>query len=277
LQQSSDRTIDLEGRTQGSPLSPDKWDAKLYEARHSFVWQHGAGIIDLLAPKARERILDLGCGTGQLTVQIAASGAQVIGIDNSPGMLEEARENFPQLDFELADAADFQFEEPFDAVFSNAALHWIQPADRVVRSVARALKPDGRFVAEFGGKGNVANILSATRAALQALGADLTQDPNPWYFPSIAEYAALLESQDLSVTYAALFDRPTRLEGDQGIRDWIRMFGHSFLRLVRPEQHQQLIECIEARLRPELYRDGTWFADYRRLRVVALRDSDQAG
>jgi len=134
------------------------WNPEFYDARHSFVWQRGADLIDLLDPQTEERILDLGCGTGHLTAQIAARGAEVMGIDSSAEMIEEARKHYPALEFRVADARDFSLGQPVDAVFSNAALHWIQPAERVVSCVWKALKPGGRFVAEFGGKGQRAEI-----------------------------------------------------------------------------------------------------------------------
>jgi trans-aconitate methyltransferase len=247
-----------------------EWDPQLYQTRHSFVWQYGKSLLELLVPRPGQRILDLGCGTGQLTAEIAASGAQVIGIDNSPQMVAQARENFPELQFELADAVDFHFPEPFDAVFSNAALHWIKTPERVVRSVAHGLKPGGRFVAELGGKGNVREILAAVRTALQALG--VGGYPDPWYFPSLAQYATLLESHSLSVTFAALFERPTPLQGGQGMRNWIKTFGGSFLGLVPAEREEEFIRLAEDAARARLYRDGVWSADYRRLRVVALKE-----
>ena len=142
-----------------------EWNANLYEQKHAFVWQYGTEVLKILAPQPGERILDLGCGTAQLTAQIAAAGAHVIGLDSSPAMIEQARSNYPELQFELADARDFHFAEPFDAVFSNAVLHWISAADRVARSLFLALKPGGRFVAEFGGRGCVREIRAASRVA----------------------------------------------------------------------------------------------------------------
>jgi trans-aconitate methyltransferase len=130
------------------------WDAARYQSRHSYVFAHGESLIDLLKPQPGEHVLDLGCGSGQLTAKIAESGAEVIGIDRSEEMIAEARRNFPSLNFEVADAANFSLETPVDAVFSNAALHWVKNADGVAESVSRALRPTGRFVVEMGGKGN---------------------------------------------------------------------------------------------------------------------------
>lgn len=254
-----------------SPGTPARrhWDAGLYDAKHAFVWKYGASLIELLAPKPGERILDLGCGTGHLTAQIAAAGADVVGIDNSPAMIEQARREYPSLRFELADAREFAFAEPFDAVFSNAVLHWIKQPERVAAGVRRGLKPGGRFVAEFGGRGNVRVIVAALRSACDAL--DCGPMPDLWYYPSVAEYATLLEHHGLEVTTALLFERPTALEGEQGLRDWIEMFAGEVLRQVPAGQREEFLSHAEAGLRPVLSKDGTWYADYRRLRIVAVR------
>ena len=167
--------------------------------------------MELLAARAGERILDLGCGTGALTAELAASGAELLGVDRSPEMIAEARKKFPHLRFEVCDARTLQFSNEFDAVFSNAALHWIPEAERVIHGVARALKPGGRFVAEFGGKGNVRNVVTAIDTAFAELGIS-ANGANPWFYPSIAEYASLLEKHHLEVREAALFERPTKLE-----------------------------------------------------------------
>ena len=249
-----------------------RWDASLYETQHSFVWHHGDKLIELLRPKPGEQILDLGCGTGQLTKKIAEVGAIVTGIDNSPTMIEQAIKNYPDLQFLLADGANFSFEKPFDAVFSNAALHWMKEAKLVIHCIWQALKSGGRFVAEFGGKGNVQQIVTAIENVFSQRGYPVNPELNPWYFPSIGEYATLLEQQGFHVTYAALLERPTQLEaGEQGIGNWIKMFGNSWLSLVPEKEQMEIIQKIEAHLRPQLYQKDAWFADYRRLRVVAKK------
>lgn len=245
------------------------WDAGLYDGKHDFVWRYGASLVELLAPRAGERILDLGCGTGHLTAAIAGAGAVVVGLDQSPEMLQKARSAYPQLQFVQGDARDFAFTEPFDAVFSNAALHWVPEASAVVRRVHDALKPGGRFVAEFGGHGNVAALRSALRAAAEQLGLRPAQPP--WYYPSIGEYAGLLETAGLEVRSATLFDRPTPLAGDSGLRDWVAMFRRAGLDSVPVERQEEFLRAVEEAARPTLFRDGGWFADYRRLRVVAVR------
>ncbi len=245
------------------------WDAGLYDGRHAFVWQHGAALLELLAPRPGERVLDLGCGTGHLTAQVAAAGAEVVGLDLAGGMIEQARRAYPRLRFEVGDARDFRFEQPFDAVLSNAALHWVKPPEKVIACVCRALKPGGRFVAELGGKGNVRAVSAALARAAGAVGIGDWQ--SPWYFPSVGEYAALLEAGGLEVTFAALFDRPTPLQGEEGMRQWVAMFAGGLLEAVPEPRRQDFLARVEADLRSTLYHDGVWHADYRRLRVVAHR------
>ena len=256
-------------------MSQDFWNSALYEGSHAFVWQYGESLLELLVPKAGERILDLGCGTGQLTEKIAQSGAFVHGIDSSLSMISTARSNYPQLDFAVADARNFQVNEPLDAVFSNAVLHWIKEPDAVINCVAKALKPGGRFVAEFGGKGNVGAIVRALLSVLSEIGCEEPQALNPWYFPSIGEYAGLLEKQGFDVGYAVLFDRPTPLEGGSAsMANWIKMFAGGFLSGLSNDVRSHVIRTVEEHLRSVLYRDGNWNADYRRIRIVAVKKSD---
>lgn len=246
------------------------WNAGLYDDRHAFVWRHGASLVEMLAPQRGERILDLGCGTGHLTAQIAAAGADVIGIDSSAAMIAAARSAYPTLRFEQVDAREFSFAEPLDAVFSNAVLHWIRPPEAVARCVARALRPGGRFIAEFGGHGNVTTVLTALRQALAEFGVGC--DPIPdFYNPAIGEYASLLADAGLETTTALLFDRPTPLEGPEGLRNWLTMFTREAVESVSEERREDFFARVEDLTRPRLFRDGGWFADYRRLRLAAVR------
>jgi trans-aconitate methyltransferase len=250
-----------------------KWDAALYDEKHSFVWKMAGALLELLDPKPGERILDVGCGTGHLTAQIAATGAQVTGVDRSSEMIAQARATHPALRFEVADARELQFSNEFEAVFSNATLHWITEPERAIVSIAKALRRGGRFVAEFGGKGNVAGVVAAVTAAWCKL--ELPESlPTPWYYPSVSEYAGLLEKHGLEVTYAALFNRPTPLEdGDNGLRNWLNMFGSSFTEKISSSLREKFTAEVEAQARPTLYHGTGWVMDYRRLRIVALRTS----
>lgn len=247
----------------------DFWNAELYDKTHDFVWQMGAGVIDLLNPQPAELILDLGCGTGHLTAQIEQCGAKVIGFDPSSKMLENARREYPQLDFREADARTFDFPERFDAIFSNAVLHWIHEPELVIERVAHHLKPGGRFVAEFGGKGNIAALEGAMSAAAAQLGLPPFRDTN--YFPSIGQYSPLLEEGGFEVRFATLFDRPTPLDGPHGARVWLEQFRGAYLDKLDEADRQAVLDEAEKRVRPVLYGDNGWFADYRRLRFVAVK------
>jgi trans-aconitate methyltransferase len=249
-----------------------RWDASAYDTGHSFVWKYGAEVLELLAPREGERVLDLGCGTGHLTSQIAARGATVIGLDQSAAMIERARTLYPDLRFEAADATSFHFDEPFDAVFSNAAIHWMKDQDGVAVSISRALKPGGRFVAEFGGKGNIQKLRSALREVLDAGGYSWDQETTRRYYASIGQYATLLESHGFRVTYAVHFDRPTKLDGGEGgLQRWLEVFADNELAGVPAGERGEVFRAVEQRLRADLFRDGNWFLDYKRLRVVAIK------
>ena len=252
-------------------MPDNRWNTSLYDQKHAFVFEYGKGLIPLLDPKPGESILDLGCGSGHLSHAIAESGAHVIGIDSAASMIEAARIAYPNIEFLVADARTFSFPFSFDAIFSNATLHWVKEADEVVQRIVTALKPGGRLVVEFGGKGNVETITTAVEQALW--GTAHIKADFAWYFPSIGEYAFLLEQHGLAVQSAVLFDRPTLLEdGDKGLRNWIQMFGDRVFADVSEEVKQQVLARTEEKVRDRLFMDGQWFADYRRLRIVAYKE-----
>ncbi|HJP82972.1 MAG TPA: methyltransferase domain-containing protein [Fimbriimonadaceae bacterium] len=245
------------------------WDPKLYDTAASFVTNYGGALVDILDPKPGERILDIGCGTGHLTHEIRQRGAKVVGLDSSPNMIQEARANYPDLEFVQASASSFTFKEPFDAVFSNAALHWVQDAESAVSCMSHALRPGGRFVVETGGKGNIDQLITALFKALEKF--DCYDATHNWFFPSIGEYTSMLERHRLEPTAVWLFDRPTKLEGDNAIVDWFKIFGDAIQAKVDDDCFQEAVEMTQKSLEPKLRRDGVWYADYRRLRVVARR------
>jgi trans-aconitate methyltransferase len=247
-----------------------QWNANLYNAKHDFVWKYGSDVVALLDPHVGESILDLGCGTGHLTAQIAESGAQVTGVDRSAEMVAAARLAYPNLKFEIADAKNLAYRDEFDAVFSNATLHWIHEPELVLRGVWKALRPGGRFVAELGGKGNIRAMQDAFEQALVELGAGNVGELNPWYYPSVSEYATLAERNGLEVRFITLFDRPTGLaDGAAGMRNWVVMFGADYFARAGEAGRERFLDRVEEILRPQLFRDGQWWADYRRLRLVA--------
>jgi trans-aconitate methyltransferase len=253
----------------GDDATENRWDAADYDDSHAFVYEYGADLLDLLDPADGERILDLGCGTGPLTHALSDRGADAVGVDRSAEMLRAARATHPTLPFVRGDARALPFPGAFDAVFSNAMLHWVADQDAVVDGVHDALRPGGRFVAELGGHGNVETIVSAVRAALASRGHDVA---NPWHFPSVGEYTSRLESHGFEVRFARLFDRPTRLDGADGLASWLGMFGDELFAPLDDAAQAQVVAEVEDRLRPTLFSDGGWTADYRRLRFVAVRE-----
>jgi trans-aconitate methyltransferase len=254
-----------------------KWDPDLYSARAAFVHRIASDLVDLLGPQPRERVLDVGCGTGELTSAIAKAGASVVGLDASAEMIEAARRRWPispahRLTFVVGDGEALAYTEEFDAVFSNAALHWMPRADLVAKGMARALCPGGRLVAEFGGKGCIATVHSAVDAALRRLG----EDPRTWirwYFPDVAEYVGVLSAAGFDVSLAHRFDRPTALEGEDALVDWMRLF-LAPLAAHLGTRWTAFAGEIERACAPALRREGGWLLDYVRLRVVARKKPD---
>jgi SAM-dependent methyltransferase len=245
--------------------STQTWDPERYARNARFVSDLGQPVLDLLAPQSGERVLDLGCGDGALTQKLVALGCSVVGVDGSAAQVSAARAR--GLEAHVMDGQELSFEREFDAVFSNAALHWMRERDRVIRGVARALRPGGRFVGEFGGHGCVAKIVAALDAALGRRGLDASR-LNPWYFPTAAEYAEQLAAGGFEVGYIALLPRPTPLPGD--IRGWFETFCESFTAALSPAERPAFLDEVCAALRPELCDgEGRWSADYVRLRFSA--------
>ncbi len=253
-------------------MALSKWDANLYTEKHAFVFDYGNTLIDLLDPKNDESILDIGCGTGQLTAGIAERAKHVTGIDLSPEMIANARQNYPSLDFQIQDASNFHFEKKFDALFSNAALHWVTNYTSAINCMYAAIKKGGRIVVEFGGKGNVQTIVEQLRKSLKDSGYVDQSKIAVWYFPSIASYTAALEAAGFEVVFAQLFDRPTELADEAtGIKDWLSMFAKSFFVGVTPDDTEAILSEVQEKLKSVLFKKGKWFADYRRIRIIAIK------
>jgi SAM-dependent methyltransferase len=243
------------------------WDPESYARNARFVSDLGDPVLDLLEAAGGEKILDLGCGDGALTGKIAALGCAVVGIDTSLAQLRAARKR--RLSVLLMDGQNLCFKAQFDAVFTNAALHWMKAPEKVVRGVHSVLKPGGRFVGEFGGKGNVEKIRSALHSALRRRGVH-PASIDPWYYPSPEEYANLLAEAGFTVAYIDLIPRPTKLPGD--IKSWLEIFGQSFINAVKESDRPSFLNEVIEELQPQL-RDpqGNWVADYVRLRFKALK------
>jgi SAM-dependent methyltransferase len=248
-------------------LAKQRWSASRYAQTAHFVPALGVPVLELLAPRPGERILDLGCGDGVLTEKIAAVGAAVVAVDAGPDMVRAARTR--GLDAYVRDGQQLDFEDEFDAVFSNAALHWMRDIAAVLAGVRRALRPGGRFVAEMGGHGNTAAILVAIEAVLARRGLDAWR-LSPWYFPSVAAFRAKLETAGFSVEEITIVPRPTPLAA--GLEAWLDTFAEDFLgALPEPDRRAARAEIAEL-CRPVLMDEtGTWIADYVRLRFRATR------
>ncbi|PZC44502.1 MAG: Trans-aconitate methyltransferase [Chloroflexi bacterium] len=251
---------------------PSAWDAQTYADDFSFVAASARDLIEWLGPQSGEKILDLGCGTGALSATIAESGAVVEGVDQDASMLALAAREHPGIAFRQADGQALRVDAPLDAVFSNAALHWMPDQDAVVRSVAAALRPGGRFVAEMGGKRNIAAILAPLRAAMAEAGVPVAQQPQPWVFPSPAEQASRLEAQGFEVRRLAYFDRPSPFEGGMdGMRGWLQMFARAFSAVCPADRWEQVVRAVEDGARDQLFDGERWVGDYVRLRFLAQR------
>lgn len=241
------------------------WDPERYARNARFVADLGAPVVELLAPRAGERILDLGCGDGVLTAKLAALGCDVIGIDASAPQIEAARKL--GLDARVVNGEALDFDSEFDAVFSNAALHWMRAPAKVIAGVKRALRVNGWFVGELGGHGCVAKIKKALVEALNRRGRD-GEAANPWYFPTVEDYSQHLANGGFEVNYIALLSRPTPLPGD--VTGWLETFAGSFTAALPAAERPSYIAEVQEVLRPELCdAEGQWTADYIRLRFAA--------
>lgn len=252
--------------------SDDIWDATLYDGKHGFVSKYGNNVINILEPNMGESILDLGCGTGDLTKTLYDLGVYVTGMDKSANMIEQARFKYPDIPFQVGDATALPFDETFDAIFSNATLHWIKSPEKALQSIYHSLKKGGRFVAEFGAKGNVKTITNSIEKQFAMLGLTYQQERFPWYFPSVGEYASLMELVGFKVVYASQFERPTPLEGGNGLRNWIEMFGKMMFIGLEYETIQKIITGVENDLRDTMFQDNSWIADYERIRVKGIKE-----
>lgn len=258
-----------------------KWDVDRYQQQHSFVWEYGSSLIDLVLDGEDSedaislpspRVLDVGCGSGELTAQLAKRGCRAVGMDADPAMVQRAREQFKlqeDVDFFQADVRDFSVSEPYDVLFSNAALHWVPPidVDRAFGCLSHALKPGGKLVVEFGGQGNVETIVQAVRDCSAG------RVESPWYFPSMGDVSTRLEAAGIEVTAALLYDRPTPLEaGPDGLANWLRMFGQAFWeQLPATTTVESVLADVSEKCRSQLWDGKQWKADYRRIRVVGRK------
>lgn len=248
-------------------LDKPDWQTDTYDHHVRFVSELGSPVVDLLDPKPGERILDLGCGDGALTEIIAGREVDVLGIDAGPDFVATAQAR--GLNVIHGDGQDLPFEDnSFDAVFSNAALHWMPDADGVLRGVGRVLKPGGRFVGEFGGHGNIAAVTTALRAVLFRYGVAWRE--LGWFFPTAEAYRNRLQQHGFTVEDCMLFARPTPLPTD--IEGWLSIFAGGFINRLTEHHRRSAVAAIVELLEPALCDDkGQWFVDYVRLRFAAVK------
>ncbi|RDW19756.1 class I SAM-dependent methyltransferase [Oceanobacillus chungangensis] len=245
------------------------WNAALYDGKHKFVSNFGESLVTLLNPQNGEEILDVGCGTGDLTYEISKSGAIVTGIDSANTMIEAAKEKYPNIQFHVQDAEQFSFDLKFDAVFSNAAIHWMKNQQKVVQNCYDSLLPGGRFIAELGGANNIQSIVDAIKEASERLSILYDFTLFPWVFPTKEKMIEHLTYAGFSIVAIELYERPTPLVGEDGIRNWLEMFSSNMFKNLTYSEKEAIYRETERILRPELYKENGWVADYWRLRFIA--------
>lgn len=248
-----------------------QWNADMYQDKHSFVSEYGQSLLGFVNKEPGQIILDVGCGTGELTEKLAADGAKVIGMDLSKNMIEKAKKAHPGPEFFMGDATEIPYSNYFDTVFSNAVFHWIPNQRKLIDSVRRALKAEGLLVCEFGASGNIQAIQNSFCRQLRERG--LTYR-SPFVFPEGQEYRRMMESEGMTVRHLLEYDRPTPLsDSEKGLRNWVVQFFAEDLRRLPSEEQERLLCGMEEELRTDLW-DNTgkrWIADYRRIQIVAAK------
>lgn len=248
-----------------------KWNATLYNEKHSFVSKYGEDVLSWLAPQKGERVLDVGCGTGTLTEKISESGAVVTGIDASPEMIAKAKQAYPNIQFFVKDATNFCFDENFDAAFSNATFHWIKNQQQLLQSIYNNLKQGGRLVYEMGAKHNIESIHNAVKKILIEEGFEKNTKIEVNYFSSAGEHAMMLEKIGFTISNIIQFERSTELVGEDGMKNWIVQFAQAYFQNIPQEKANTIIDKAVAILKDTNYENGKWYADYIRLKVKAIK------
>ncbi len=245
-----------------------KWDSNLYDNAQNYVSEHGRGLIDSIPKKDTLSCLDLGCGTGDLTHEIYQSVSKnIIGLDSSKEMIEQAKSKYPHINFDVCDATHIAFEKEFDIIFSNAVFHWINDQKLLHQRIYMALKDFGKLICEFGAQGNINNISNAFNIALQNFGSSYTSS---FYFPSVEMHSKILEQAGFTIEEIYIFDRPTVLPNEfLGLRQWVCQFFSTHLEKFNTEQKEDILQNVETQLQSTMFDGKNWIADYRRLRVIA--------
>ena len=246
-----------------------KWDANFYQEKHGFVAEYGKSLLEYVNLGAGQKILDLGCGTGALTKELAAQGADVTGVDFSEAMIEKAKVLYPDLTFQVENAICLPYENVFDTVFSNAVFHLILDHRKLLQSIKRALKEKGFLVCEFGAAGNIQSIEKAFSMQMNKRGRSYH---SPFFFPDEETYEGLLHETGLRILRLVTYDRPTSLQdGRAGLRNWMRQFFVGSLYELSAAETEEIFDAIEAELETGLWQDGKWVADYRRIQIIAQK------
>lgn len=244
-----------------------KWNSKLYDSKHDFVAEYGKGLLEFIPNDKNQKILDLGCGTGTLTKEIANSCQYVLGIDGSKEMIEQAKITYPELEFEVGDALKMSYEGQWDVVFSNAVFHWILDHDQLLSNIKSSLRGSGQLICEFGGYGNIGTIENGFKNVLNSIGYDYTSKFN---FSTTEKFALLLEKNDFIADELYIYDRPTVLkDGEKGLYNWAKQFFASDLANFDKNEQEKILLELEKQVRNELWDGSNWIADYKRLRAIA--------
>jgi len=246
-----------------------KWNAELYQDKHDFVAEYGKGLLEYVANDKAQVILDLGCGTGDLTYELTQKADEVIGVDGSEAMIQKARGMYPQIEFQVMDACILKWQDYFNVIFSNAVFHWIPNQIVLLEGIYRALRIDGKLICEFGANGNIANIQRIFQNVIKDYGYDYI---NPFYFPTTDEYKQLVEQVGFNIELIIDYDRPTALKDNKfGLRNWLKQFFANDLLNFTTDQQENIFEAVEDALRSDLWDGKQWIADYRRIRVIASK------
>ncbi|MCI8379428.1 MAG: methyltransferase domain-containing protein [Lachnospiraceae bacterium] len=244
-----------------------EWNSTLYNKKHDFVAEYGKGLLEFIPKNDEQSILDLGCGTGTLTAQLADLCGRIVGVDASQSMIEKAKEEFGNIEFKVCDALSLPFEKEFDVVFSNAVFHWISSHDALLKNIYKVLKQRGLLVCEFGASGNIATIENAFAEACNSLGYGYEAKFN---FPEVEDFGKLLEDTGFVIDRIYAYDRPTALkDGEQGLVNWMKQFFASELGVMPKHVKAMVFKKVDELARDTLWNGVEWVADYRRLRVIA--------
>ena len=245
------------------------WNSRLYNQKHGFVAEYGKELLSYIPDNPGQAILDIGCGTGTLTAQLAKLGARVVGVDSSEEMIARAQNILPEAEFYICDALNMPFTAEFDVVFSNAVFHWIKDHDALLKAIYKAMRDNGKLICEFGGSRNIAKIEHAFARAYAETGRGYNHKFN---FTEVKAFSDLLEKNGFKIELIYDFDRPTPLsDGKMGLRNWLRQFFASELKAVPPEEWEYITRRVEDLTRRELWNGHEWRADYRRLRAIACK------